>query len=255
MFFSTIAALSPLQHHNDTDTDTATMKRLLFAALLASSFNAWAAPVTAIADDGNYRPRLNYQAYFNDYLAIKKGHPVDLIFIGDSITEQWRWGAGNPVWKQHFEQRSFDFGLGSDKTQHALWRLENIDLSGFAPRIAVIMIGTNNVTDTPEDIAAGVQAVIVATQKKFPGIKVVLMSLLPNARAAAKMAAANGLLAAMADKKTIHYVDLASRFTPVGDNWKGLGRDKLHLTAEGYELWAAELEALLPAMPPQPPAR
>jgi lysophospholipase L1-like esterase len=110
------------------------------------------------------------------------------------------------------------------------------------------MIGTNNVSDTPEEIAAGVRAVIVSTQKKFPGIKVVLMRLLPNSRAGAKMALANGLLAAMADKKTVHYLDLAARFTPVDDNWKGLGRDKLHLTAEGYEMWAEQLEALLPSL-------
>ena len=224
------------------------MKRLLIAALLAASFTSASAGPTTVADDGNYRPRLNYQAYFGDYLAVKKGRPVDLIFIGDSITEQWRWGAGNPVWKQHFEERAFDFGLGSDKTQHTLWRLENIDLAGVAPKVAVVMIGTNNVTDTPEEIAAGVKAVIGATQKKFPGIKVVLMSLLPNLRAGEKMAEANGLLAAMADKKTVTYVDLAARFTPEGDNWKGLSRDKLHLTAEGYEMWAAELEARLPAL-------
>jgi len=47
-----------------------------------------------------------------------------------------RWGAGSPVWKQHFEQRGFgfDFGLGSDRTEHTLWRLENIDLPGWRRR-------------------------------------------------------------------------------------------------------------------------
>jgi lysophospholipase L1-like esterase len=225
------------------------MKRILFAALLAASFNAaLAAPATAVPDDSNYRPRLNYQVQFGDYLVVKKGRPADLIFIGDSITEQWRWGAGSPVWKQHFEERALDFGLGSDKTQHALWRLENIDLPGLAPKVAVVMLGTNNITDTPEDIAAGVKAVIASTQKKFPGVKVVLMSLLPNSRAPEKMVQANGLLAAMADNRNVVYVDLAAKFTPVDDNWRGLGRDKLHLTAEGYELWAVELEAVLPSM-------
>ena len=223
------------------------MKRSLIAALLAASFNpAFAGPTEA--DDGNYRPRLNYQAYFGDYLTVKKGQPADMIFIGDSITEQWRWGAGSPVWKKHFEERAFDFGLGADKTQHVLWRLENFDLAGLAPKVAVIMIGTNNVSDTPEDIAAGIKAVIGATQKKFPGVKVVLMSILPNARANDKMAQVNVLLAPLADRKSVHYVDLAAKFVPVGDNWKGLSRDKLHLTDEGYEMWAAELEALLPTL-------
>jgi lysophospholipase L1-like esterase len=226
------------------------MKRFVLAALLAAAFSgaALAAPSTTVASDQNYRPRLNYQAYFGDYMALRRGHAADLIFIGDSITEQWRWGAGRPVWNQHFEERAFDFGLGADKTEHTLWRLENIDLPGLAPKAAVIMIGTNNVNDTPEDIAAGVKAVIAATQKKFAGIKVVLVSILPNTRAGEKMAQVNALIAPLADRKQVYYLDLASKFVPVGDNWKGLGRDKLHLTAEGYEAWAAELEALLPTV-------
>lgn len=236
------------------------MKRLLLAALFATTFaatfsSAANAQSTTVANDQNYQPRLNYQTYFGDYLALRQGHAADLIFIGDSITEQWRWGAGSPVWKQHFEERAFDFGLGSDKTQHTLWRLENIKLPGMAPKVAVIMIGTNNVADTPQEIAAGVQGVIKATQMKFPGIQVVLMSILPNARGAEKMALANGLLAPLADQKRVFFLDLAASFTPVDDNWKGLSRDKLHLTAEGYEMWAAQLEALLPAVLKAAPAK
>jgi len=49
----------------------------------------------------------------------------------------------------------------------------------------------------------------------------------------------------MDDKKTIHYLDLAAQFTPEGDNWKGLSRDKLHLSTEGYEQWAQALTALI----------
>jgi lysophospholipase L1-like esterase len=33
--------------------------------------------------------------------------------------------------------------------------------------------------------------------------------------------------------------------TPVGNSWKGLGPDRLHLTPEGYALWASEMEPLL----------
>jgi hypothetical protein len=228
------------------------MKRLLLAATAAAlslslSLPAFATPdqPTTVASDQNYTPRLNYQAYFGDYVNLRKDKPADLIFIGDSITEQWRWGAGSAVWKRHYEYRAFDFGLGADRTQHTLWRLENIDLSFIAPKVAVIMIGTNNVQDTPEDIAAGVRAVVAATQKKFAGIKVIVTSILPNSRAPDRMAAANKLIAPLADSKTVYYLDLASRFTPEGDNWKGLSSDKLHLSAYGYGMWADELEALL----------
>ncbi|TWI65450.1 beta-glucosidase [Pseudoduganella lurida] len=200
---------------------------------------------TTVPSDQNYAPQQRYQAYFNDYLALRKGRQSDLIFIGDSITEQWRWGAGLPVWQRDFEAQAFDFGLSADRTQHVLWRLQHFDLSFLAPKVAVVMIGTNNVPDTPEDIAAGVRAVVAATQQKFPGVRVIVCSILPNARATEKMAAVNKLLPALADGKSVYYLDLASKFTPEGDNWKGLSKDKLHLTAEGYEIWSAELHTML----------
>ena len=229
------------------------MKRLLLSSLLALSFHGAvladtppAAVATTVASDANYQARVPYQTYFADYVAVRKGRPADLVFIGDSITEGWRWGAGAAVWNKYFEQWAVDFGLGGDKTQHVLWRLENMDFPGLAPKAAVIMIGTNNVTDSAEDIAAGVKAVVAGARKRFPGVKIILMSILPNARAQEKMAQVNTLLAPMADRKNLFYLDLAAKFTPEGDNWKGLKSDKLHLTTEGYEVWAAELQALLP---------
>lgn len=200
---------------------------------------------TTIPNDQNYRRNLAYQTYYDDYLALKRGKPVDVIFIGDSITEQWRWGAGRAVWKARFEDRALDFGQGGDTTQQALWRLLNIDLTGWSPKVAVILIGTNNRHDQPAAIAAGVNAVVVTTQKRFPGIKVVLVSILPNARAKEIMAQANELIRPLADGKAVVYLDLAAQFTPVADSWKGLQSDKLHLTEEGYRMWAAELEPLL----------
>ena len=227
------------------------MKRLILSALLFTSIchaQVSSLPVkqpTTIASDQNYSLKLAYQIYFNDYITLRKNRQADLIFIGDSITEQWRWGAGSSVWKKHFEERAIDFGLGSDKTQHTIWRLENIDLSAFTPQVAIILIGTNNVQDTPEEIADGVKAVIAATQKKFNGIKIVLLSILPNARATEKMAATNTLLAPMDDQRNIYYLDLAAQLPPVGGNWKGMSKDKLHLSVEGYEIWASALEPLL----------
>lgn len=227
------------------------MKRLILSALLFTSLchaQVSSLPVkqpTTIASDQNYSLKLAYQIYFNDYITLRKNRPADLIFIGDSITEQWRWGAGSTVWKKRFEERAIDFGLGSDKTQHTIWRLENIDLSAFTPQVAIILIGTNNVQDTPEEIADGVKAVIAATQKKFNGIKIVLLSILPNARATEKMSATNMLLAPLDDQRNIYYLDLAAQLPPVGDNWKGMSKDKLHLSVEGYEIWASALGPLL----------
>jgi lysophospholipase L1-like esterase len=59
------------------------------------------------------------------------------------------------------------------------------------------------------------------------------------------MADANQIIQTFADGKTVNYFDLASKMPPEGHSWKGLGRDRLHLTPAGYELWASEMEPLL----------
>jgi lysophospholipase L1-like esterase len=211
------------------------------------------APKTTVPDDRNYVTRPEFQTSWEDYLATKKGKPIDLIFIGDSITQQWRWGLGKSVWEKHYADRGLDFGEGSDTTQNAIWRLKNLDIREFKPKVAVVMIGTNNTRDTPEDIAAGVKAVATTTQEIFPGVKVVLLSILPNQRANEKMMAANEIVKTFANNDTIFYLDLASKFPKEGDNWKGLQKDHLHLTTDGYEVWAATLdqviEKLIPAKP------
>lgn len=203
-------------------------------------------PATTVPSDSNYTGRHAADNHACEALvAAMKGQPCDLIFIGDSITQGWV-QRGKDVWEKHYAQRhALDFGVGADATQHTLWRLEHMDVASFRPKVAVVLIGTNNTRNTPEDIAAGIKAVLVKTQQTFPGVKVILMSILPNARAQEKMKAVNVLTQTFADNRTVFYLDLAAKMTPEGDSWKGLGPDKLHLTAEGYEMWAAELDPLL----------
>jgi lysophospholipase L1-like esterase len=225
---------------------------LVTLALLAAFTGSTArAQKTTVPDDRNYRIRPEFQTMWEDYNATKMGKPIDLIFIGDSITQQWRWGAGRPVWEKNYAARALDFGEGSDQTQNTIWRLKNLDVKGYKPKVAVLMIGTNNYNDPAEDIAAGVKAVISTTQETFPGIKIILVSILPNQRGNDKTTAANELIKKFADDKTVFYLDLAAKFTPDGDNWKGLGKDHLHLTTQGYEMWAAELDPLLAKLLPK----
>jgi lysophospholipase L1-like esterase len=169
-----------------------------------------------------------------------------LIFIGDSITAGWLGGNGKDVWAAHFAKyQPLNFGIGGDRTQHILWRLENPDLTKIHPKVGVILIGTNNKEDTAENIAAGVKAVINKTQAVFPGIKLVLLSIMPNQRATELMATANQTIKTFADGKDVILLDIAALMTKEGDNWKGLSADKLHLSKEGYELWANALDPIL----------
>ncbi|HEY4379318.1 MAG TPA: GDSL-type esterase/lipase family protein [Acidobacteriaceae bacterium] len=177
-------------------------------------------------------------AQFND-------RDADIIFIGDSITQGWL-GKGKEVWEANFAARNaLDFGIGGDQTQHVLWRMDNYPIQRLHPKVAVVLIGTNNLHNTAPEIAEGVKAVLTKTQTMYPGIRTILVSIMPNRRANDLMMAANAILRTFADDQTIYYLDLVPVMTPVGDNWKGLGPDHLHPDASGYQLWT---DAMLPLL-------
>ncbi len=80
------------------------------------------------------------------FLARTKEGSIDLLFLGDSITQGWH---NNDVWKRFYGARhAANFGIGGDRTQHVLWRIRNGEIDGIHPKVVVLMIGTNNVAQT-----------------------------------------------------------------------------------------------------------
>ncbi len=183
----------------------------------------------------------------------KKGG-IDLLFIGDSITDGWR-GAGKDVWKKNFEPlKAANFGIGGDRTEHLLWRLQNGELEGIAPKLAVLMIGTNNTHagHQPEEIAAGVSAIIETVKAKCPKARVLLLAVFPrgpDAKDAKRLNndKVNALIAKLDDGgKTVKFLDIGAKFLDAdGMLSKKIMWDLLHPTARGYEI---EAEAILPAV-------
>lgn len=211
-------------------------------------------PRTTIPSDSNERSRpANYKACRDRVAAANaSGKHIDLLFVGDSITEAWSgpdWGGykhGAAVWEKVYAPRNaLNFGVGADRTQHVLYRLETMDVKQLTPKVIVLLIGTNNNIDTAPDIAAGVHAVLGKLQTMYPAAKIILVSILPNARATQLMADANALIRPFADEQKIFYFDLAALMPPVGDNWLGMSADKLHPTEVGYQIWADGMESLL----------
>src|SRR5690606_25128023 len=93
------------------------------------------ATVPAPRDDGRHRT----------YVEIARRGDINLLFVGDSITDGWRI-AGQPLWDQHFAPlKPANFGIGGDTTQGVLWRMQNGELEGFKARLIVMMLGTNNI--------------------------------------------------------------------------------------------------------------
>jgi GDSL-like Lipase/Acylhydrolase family len=126
---------------------------IVLAALPSIAFAQRASQVTTtpVPRDGDWMKR--HEAYNQ---SIKNHQDAQLLFIGDSITDAWS-GPGKEAWNKHFAPRkAINLGIGGDRTQHVLWRLENGNIDGVKPKAAVLMIGTNNSNrddHTAEEIA------------------------------------------------------------------------------------------------------
>ncbi len=180
---------------------------------------------------------------------VKKGD-VDLIFIGDSITHGWE-GAGKDVWASRYAPRkAVNLGIGGDRTQHVLWRLENGNIEGISPKLAVIMIGTNNSNkedNTVAEIAAGVRAIVKKLRDELPKTKILVLGIFPRGKdpnpQRGKILQVNQIIAKLDDGKMVHYVDIGPRFVDdEGVLPKDIMPDYLHLSPAGYQIWADAIE-------------
>lgn len=211
-------------------------------------------PQPTVPDHTRYLNNPDLLKFCTAQVAAFNGRDADILFVGDSITENWR-KDGKDVWDANFANRNaLDFGISGDQTQHVLWRLDNYPVQRLHPKVAVVLIGTNNTHNTAPEIAAGVKAVLTKLQTMYPGIRIILVSIMPNARANELMTAADAILKTFADDRTIYYLDLVPLMTPVGDNWKGLRSDHLHPDASGYQLWTDAMLPLLNKLLPPPAA-
>ena len=180
----------------------------------------------------------------------KKGN-VDLLYIGDSITHGFE-NSGKSVWEKYYAPRhALNLGFSGDRTENVLWRLDNGEIDGLSPKLAIIMIGTNNTghrKDKPELIADGVKAICDKLQVKLPNTKVLLLAIFPRSAKASDAPrvnndAANKLIAKLADDKHIFFLDINSKFlTADGELTKEIMPDFLHPKEKGYGIWAEAIE-------------
>jgi beta-glucosidase len=186
---------------------------------------------------------------FNQRVA--KGN-VDLLLIGDSITHGWE-GRGKNVWAKFYGKRNaVNLGIGGDRTQHVIWRLDNGNVKNISPKAAVIMIGTNNSgSNSPQEIADGLVAITKQLREKLPKTKVLLLGVFPrgsNKDDARRMVneKANAIFKKLADGKDVHYLDIGDKFLEAdGTLTRKIMPDLLHLSEEGYTIWAESIEPTL----------
>ncbi len=192
----------------------------------------------------------------------KKGE-AQLVFLGDSITQGWE-GKGKTAWEKAYSKRqAANFGIGGDRTEHVLWRLQNGNFDGLKPKLIVLMIGTNNTGHegrpqkelngavyhcTAEQTADGVKAIVQTLQKRMPETKILLLSIFPRGeKPEDKMRhqneSTNAIIAKLGDGSKVHYLDISKTFLQSdGTLTREVMPDLLHLSEQGYQMWADAIE-------------
>jgi lysophospholipase L1-like esterase len=141
--------------------------------------------------------------------ARRRAGQVDLLFVGDSITQNYERTDSkpflniHPVWDQLFApHRAMNLGCDADRTGHVLWRLRHGEVDGLQPKDIVLLIGANNLNPSSihpsaEQIAAGTAAVIDELHRRMPAARILVLSVLPSSFSAERTARTDALNAAV----------------------------------------------------------
>jgi beta-glucosidase len=212
--------------------------------------NLW--PVVPSAGSFGGRSWLDTHAKLVQMVEANKG-PVDVLLVGDSITIQW-----GDSWKRNFpDKKAVNIGIGGEKTQNVLWRLDHGGVAGLEPKVVILMIGNNNMFFTPETgiepVAKGIKTCAANLRDKFPNAPLIVAKVLPAHAPGNRFyedikktnAALDGL--DLAADPMVQVLDLTADFTESdGTLKKSLFKpDNIHLSPAGYDAYAGRLKPML----------
>jgi len=185
---------------------------------------------------------------------IAAGNSPQVVFIGDSITENWE-KAGREVWQRHYSgYHPLNLGYGGDLTENVLWRLQHGEIDGITPKAVVLMIGTNNTGhrgEDPQTTAAGIKRIIDEIRQRLPKSKLLLLAVFPrdekpDSNARKMNDRVNTIIANYADGHDVFFLNINAALSQAdGSLSKEVMPDFLHPNEKGYEIWQREMAPLL----------
>ncbi|MAP95996.1 MAG: hypothetical protein CMK07_13695 [Ponticaulis sp.] len=176
---------------------------------------------------------------------------IDLLFVGDSITDFFgRSDRGQAIWLNYYgDMKAANFGISGDRTQDLLWRFEDGELDGFAAKVIVLMIGTNNIgRNETSEIPGGIEAIVREIRERQPQAKLLLLGIFPrggpedDGRIAVNEI--NAEIAGLEDGEHVFFKDIGDVF--LDDNGEQIPEawaDPVHPATPGYKLWAEAIDA------------
>jgi lysophospholipase L1-like esterase len=244
------------------DAIAAARTRLESPAAAATVSSARNTAVIPVPKDGAWLKR------HEGFVTEAKQGGIEVLFLGDSITDFWRETnprrGGRAVWDREFAPlHAANFGIAGDRTQNVLWRIQHGELDGLAPKVVVLMIGTNNtgfehdkktLRNTPAEAAAGVTAIVRELRRRLPRTKILLLGVFPKGdkpggAGRVNVAAVNRLIAGLDNGRQVRFLDIGASFLARdGTLSADVMADFGHPTLKGYEIWAAAMKPSLRQM-------
>jgi lysophospholipase L1-like esterase len=245
-------------------------KILTIALVTAGAFQAPAARVNLAAAPISRMDLPWWRQRFEEKQAELRRGPINLVWYGDSITEDWEhrgppaWQNFAPIWQRFYGGRhAINLGFVGDSTANLIWRIDHGEASGISPKVAVVLIGANNfgLPHWPaSETVPGIEAVVRLLREHLPRTAIVLLSVLPSERSAwvnENTTLTNAALERIyGQSRTVHYVDLTGIFMKDGKLDPSLFLDRyfkppeplLHPTPAGQEKIAAAIEPTIAAL-------
>ena len=165
------------------------------------------------------------------------------LFIGDSLIEFFNWQNRFP------DHQIINFGQAGETAEGLAARLPGIIKQYEAPDLIMIMTGTNNIAMEDYGFLFTYEKIIIQLQEAYPAAKITMVSLLPIELfwLGDAVPRVNKRLQVISQNMAIHYLDLYPLFLGRDDkqNSAYFEPDNVHLSLEGYEVWADALDEFL----------
>lgn len=184
----------------------------------------------------------------------RESAPVNVIFVGDSITQSWE-DPGKDVWAKRIAPLgALNLGNSGDRTENVLYRLAQAPLTRLKAKHVVLLIGTNNLghgTSNAAETLAGVRAVAEMLHAQCEGATIHILEIFPRGEQINNMRGDicqinQALRAFVRDDAANHGGKSRYAMNAVGDTFlnadgsisKDIMPDALHLSPKGYQMWA-----------------
>ena len=172
-----------------------------------------------------------------------------IAFLGDSITNHGDWQAWFP------DRLTHNLGVSGDTTDEVIERLDSV--IELHPDAVALLVGTNDLSQrkSVEHLVRNIEYLLVTLRRGLPGTRMLVQSVMPRgADYAERVRDANRHLRQFAPSVNAQYLDLWPALSSDGEEIdSAYSDDSVHLTAQGYEAWLAELRPALERLDDAPP--